>query len=166
GAKENELPKEQKIKLICSLLQQAPPGEFVNVFEDLRILVHDDHLLRHEAAQMCATHTKSNFTSVAIKGENALVTRYNDLGGNRFFDPQNNFSFRFDHLSGRVDKLLLYCCIKRDDVELWRETLNVVLESYVKENFASGDCRVYKKILKSSPFFAQNFCVSMDRVHF
>ncbi|XP_061496451.1 F-actin-capping protein subunit alpha-3 [Rhineura floridana] len=152
-SKQCELSKEEKIKFICSLLQQAPPGEFRNVFEDLRILVRDDHLMRYEAAQVCANHTRNNFTAVNIKGENALVTRYNDLGGNRFFDPQIKLSFRFDHLSKRADKILLYCGVRTDNSELWRETLNIILESYMKKHFLSGDCRVYRKTLRSNPFF-------------
>ncbi|XP_053114188.1 F-actin-capping protein subunit alpha-3 isoform X2 [Hemicordylus capensis] len=148
-----DLAKEQKIKFICSLLQQAPPGEFTNVFEDLRILVQDDQLMRLEAAQVSAQHTRNNFTSVTLKGGNALVTRYNDLGGHRFFDPQIKLSFKFDHLSGRADKFLFHHDTIGDDAELWRATLNVALESYMTKHFLSGDCRVFKKNLTSSPFF-------------
>uniref|UniRef100_A0ABM5GKJ6 F-actin-capping protein subunit alpha n=1 Tax=Pogona vitticeps TaxID=103695 RepID=A0ABM5GKJ6_9SAUR len=150
---EDDLSTEEKINLICGLLQQAPPGEFRNVFEDLRLLVCDDHLMRHEAAQVCANHTRNNFTTVSIRGERSLVTRHNDVGGNRFFDPQSKVSFRFDHLTRRADKILHYQGARRDGVELWRETLNVTLENYVKKHFSSGNCRVYWKTLKSSPFF-------------
>ncbi|XP_066489887.1 F-actin-capping protein subunit alpha-3 [Tiliqua scincoides] len=150
---ESELSKEEKTKLICGLLKQAPPGEFNNVFEDLRILIDDDILMRLEAAQVCAHHTRNNFTSVRIKGGNALVTRYNYIGGNRFFDPQIKLSFRFDHLSGKADKFLLHHDTFRDDTELWRATLNVALESYVESHFQSGGCRVFKKNLTNSPFF-------------
>ncbi|XP_060635678.2 F-actin-capping protein subunit alpha-3 [Anolis sagrei] len=149
----DELPKEEKISFICGLLLQVPPGEFRNVFEDLRILIGDDHLMRQEAAQVSAHHTRNNFTPVSIRGEDSLVTRHNDLGGNRFFDPQIKLSFRFDHLSGRADKILIYHDFKRDTAELWRETLNVTLESYVKKHLLSGICRVYQKTLRGTPFF-------------
>ncbi|XP_042322828.1 F-actin-capping protein subunit alpha-3 [Sceloporus undulatus] len=152
-SEEDELSNEEKIDLICSLLLQAPPGEFRNVFEDLRILICDDHLMRNEAAQVSANHTKKNFTPVSIRGDDSLVTRHNDLGGNRFFDPQIKLSFRFDHLSRRADKILLYHVVRKDTAELWRETLNVALESYVKKHFHSGTCRVYRKSLRGSPFF-------------
>uniref|UniRef100_A0A670KKW7 F-actin-capping protein subunit alpha n=1 Tax=Podarcis muralis TaxID=64176 RepID=A0A670KKW7_PODMU len=158
---ECELSEEEKTNVICSLLQQAPPGEYRNVFEDLRILAHDDHLMRYKAAQVCANHTRKNFTAVRVKGENALVTRYNDLGGNRFFDPQIKLSFRFDHLTKRVDKVLLYHSVRKDRAELWRETLNIILESYMRRHFLSGDCRVYKKMIGSNPFFV--VCIEAHR---
>ncbi|XP_044308098.1 F-actin-capping protein subunit alpha-3 [Varanus komodoensis] len=147
-----ELSTAKKIECICSMLRQAPPGEFRNVFEDLCLLVCDEHLMRFEAAQVCANHTRNNFTAVKVRGDYTLVSRFNDLGGNRFFDPQIKLSFRFDHLTARVDKVLLYKCIRKDNVELWRETLNVTLESYMKRHFYSGGCRVYRKTLRSSPF--------------
>ncbi|XP_062990631.1 F-actin-capping protein subunit alpha-3 [Elgaria multicarinata webbii] len=150
---EKELSDEEKIELICNLLLQAPPGEFLNVFEDLCVLVCNYHLMRYEAAPVCANHSRNNFTAVSIRGNHALVTRFNHLGGNRFFDPQIKLSFRFDHLTKRVDKLLLYRCIRKDNAELWRETLNVTLESYMKRHFPSGSCCVYRKTLKRSPFF-------------
>lgn len=151
--KKNQLSNEEKIKLICTLLQQAPPGEFNNVFEDLRILVDNDNFMRLEAAQVCAHHNRNNITPVKVKGGNSLVTRYNYIGGNRFFDPQIKLSFRFDHLSGKADKFLLHHDAIRDDVELWRATLNVALDSYMESHFSSGGCRVFKKNLTNNPFF-------------
>lgn len=150
---ESELSKKEKTKLICNFLKQARPGEFNHVFEDLRILVNDNNLMRLEAAQVCAHHNRNNCTSVKIKGDNALVTRYNYIGGNRFFDPQIKLSFRFDHLSGRADKFLPHHDTLRGDAELWRGTLNAALESYMESHFSSGCCRVFNKNLTSRPFF-------------
>lgn len=151
-SKECEISEEEKIKIICRLLHQAPPGEFSNIFEDLRILVWDDHLMRNEAAQVYAIHNKNNFTAVRIRGGNFLVTHYNDLGGDRFFDPQSKFSFRFDHLTGKADTFLPHGIIG-DVAELWRQNLNIALKLYMRKHFASGDCRVFRKNVKNSPFF-------------
>lgn len=156
-AEETEIDQEEaanalKIKLICNLLKQCPPGEFKNVFEDLRFLLCDDKLMKQEVAQVCANHSKKNFTTANIKGDNVLVTRHNDMEGDRFFDPQIKLSFTFDHLNRRADKILLYCNIRRDKAELWRETLNVTLEAYMKKHFISGVCRVYRKTIRNKPF--------------
>lgn len=154
---ETEVSQEEaanalKIKFICSLLKQCPPGEFRNVFEDLRFLVCDDKLMKYEVAQVCANHSKKNFTTATIKGERVLVTRHNDMEGDRFFDPQIKLSFTFDHLNGRADKILLYCNIRRDKAELWRETLNVTLEAYMKRHYISGVCRVYRKTIRNRSY--------------
>ncbi|XP_070804006.1 F-actin-capping protein subunit alpha-3 [Pituophis catenifer annectens] len=156
-AEETEIDQEEaakalKIKLICNLLKQCPPGEFKNVFEDLRFLLCDDKLMKQEVAQVCANHSKKNFATANIKGDNVLVTRHNDMEGDRFFDPQIKLSFTFDHLNRRADKILLYCNIRRDKAELWRETLNVTLEAYMKRHFISGVCRVYRKTIRNKPF--------------
>lgn len=144
--------EKEKIKMICGLLRQAPPNEFSYVFEDLRVLVMDDQLMRLEAAHECASHNKKNFKEVKLLGGSTLVTRYNDLKGNRFFDPQTTFSFRYDHLTGRTDKFLVQGTIG-DDAELWRSTLNVALKTYVKNHFPSGTCCVFRRDLKANPYF-------------
>ncbi|XP_019400026.1 PREDICTED: F-actin-capping protein subunit alpha-3 [Crocodylus porosus] len=151
-SKECDLHKKEKVSIICNLLYQAPPGEFSNVFEDLRTLVQDDELMRQEVAQVCAHHNKNNFTSVRIEGRNILVTRYNDLGGNRFFDPQNKFSFKFDHLSETASKFQLHGVLL-DETELWRRALNSALKAYVSSYFPSGDCSVFRKTLKNRQIF-------------
>ncbi|XP_070611079.1 F-actin-capping protein subunit alpha-3 [Erythrolamprus reginae] len=157
-SEETQIAKEEaanalKIKLICNLLKQCPPGEFKNVFEDLRFLLRDDKLMKQEVAQVCANNAKKNFATANIKEDNVLVTRHNDMGGDRFFDPQIKLSFTFDALNRRADKILLYCNIRKDKAELWRETLNVTLEAYMKRHFVSGICRVYRKTIKNKPFF-------------
>ncbi|XP_048357457.1 F-actin-capping protein subunit alpha-3 [Sphaerodactylus townsendi] len=151
-SEDSELSKKEKIQMICGLLRQAPPNEFHHVFEDLRFLVMDDQLMRTEAAQECAFHNKKNFKAVNLLGGNSLVTHYNDLRGNRFFDPQRTFSFRYDHLSGRTDKFLLQGTMG-DDAELWRSTLNGALKTYMKMHFPVGTCCVFRKALKSSSYF-------------
>ncbi|XP_015279636.1 PREDICTED: F-actin-capping protein subunit alpha-1-like [Gekko japonicus] len=151
-SKEGESPEEEKTKMICGFLHQAPPNEFNDIFEDLRILVMDDQLMRTEAAHECANHNRKNFKAVKLLSGNSLVTHYNDLKGNRFFDPQSTFSFRYDHLTGRTDKFLLQGTIG-DDAELWRSTLNAALNTYMKNYFSSGTCCVFRKDLKSNPYF-------------
>ncbi|XP_077197079.1 F-actin-capping protein subunit alpha-3 [Paroedura picta] len=153
---------KEKIKIICGLLRQAPPNEFNDVFEDLRILVMDDQLMRTEAAHECAHHNKKNFKAVKLQGGNTLLTHYSDLKGNRFFDPQSSFSFRYDHLSGRVDKCLVQDTIG-DDAELWRSTLNIALKMYMKNHFPSGTCCVFRKNIKNNSFFM--VCMEAHRFH-
>ncbi|XP_060100432.1 F-actin-capping protein subunit alpha-3 [Heteronotia binoei] len=144
--------EEEKIKLICGLLCQAPPNEFNDVFEDLRVLAMDDQLMRTKVANECANHNKKNFKMVALAGGNSLVSHYNHLKGVRFFDPQSTYSFRYDHLTGRTDKFLLQGTIA-DDTELWRSALNGSLKTYMKNHFPSGTCCVFRKDLKSYPYF-------------
>ncbi|KQK77687.1 hypothetical protein AAES_122636 [Amazona aestiva] len=113
-----DLCKPEKASLICSLLRQTPPGEFSQVVRDLSALVQDEQLVRQEAAHIGACHNKSNFTPIKINRHTVLLTHYNDLGGNRFFDPQDKFSFEFDHLCWITGKPQLHG-VMLDEGELW-----------------------------------------------
>ncbi|XP_065521227.1 F-actin-capping protein subunit alpha-3 [Lathamus discolor] len=141
-----DLCKPEKVSLICSLLRQSPPGEFSQVVRDLSALVQDEQLMRQEAARIRACHNKSNFTPIKINGHTVLLTHYNDLGGNRFFDPQDKFSFELDHLRWVTRKPCLHG-VMLDEGELWRETLHKGLKEYVSCHFPVANCSVFKKSL-------------------
>ncbi|KAM6136921.1 F-actin-capping protein subunit alpha-3 [Pterocles gutturalis] len=142
-----ELREPEKVSLISSLLRQSPPGEFRQVVQDLSALVQDDKLVRQEAARIGACHNKNNFTPVRINGHTVLLSHYNDLGGNCFLDPQNKFSFEFDHLCGVASKPQLHG-VMLDEAELWREALHKGLKAYVSCHFPVGNCCVFKKSLR------------------
>uniref|UniRef100_A0A8B9ZMZ7 F-actin-capping protein subunit alpha n=1 Tax=Anas zonorhyncha TaxID=75864 RepID=A0A8B9ZMZ7_9AVES len=142
----------EKVSLICRLLRQSPPGEFGQVVQDLYALVKDDELVRQEAAHVGAHHNKKNFTPVQVNGSTVLLTHYNDLGGNRFFYPQDKFSFEFDHLSGITSKTHLHS-VMLDEEELWRGALHKGLNTYVNCHFPAGNCCVFKKSLGKRQMF-------------
>ncbi|XP_062424069.1 F-actin-capping protein subunit alpha-3 [Rhea pennata] len=145
------LPLE-KAPLVCSLLLQAPPGEFAQVVQDLRALVHDEELLRREAARVGAWHSKNHFPPVQINEHTVLVTRYNDLGGNRFFDPQDKLSFAFYHLSGVASEYRLHDVLL-DEGELQRGALHKGLKEYVSCHFPTGNCCVFRKNARKTQIF-------------
>ncbi|XP_003202542.2 F-actin-capping protein subunit alpha-2 [Meleagris gallopavo] len=143
---EQGLRESEKVSLICGLLRQSPPGEFRQVVQDLCDLLQDDELVKQEAAHAGARHNKNNFTPVFVNGNIVLLTQYNDLGGNRFFYPQDKFSFEFDHLSGITTKTHLHR-VMLDEGELWRGALHKGLNAYVNCHFPAGNCCVFKKSL-------------------
>nr|XP_009504602.1 PREDICTED: F-actin-capping protein subunit alpha-3 [Phalacrocorax carbo] len=143
-----ELCEPEKASLICRLLCQSPPGEFGQVVQDLSALVQDDKLVRHGGA----CHNKNNFTPIEINRHTVLLTHYNDLGGNRFFDPQDKLSFEFDHLCGVTSKPQLHG-VMLDEAELWREALHKGLKAYVSSHFPDGNCCVFKKSLGKRKMF-------------
>ncbi|NXC66529.1 CAZA3 protein, partial [Anhinga anhinga] len=147
-----ELRQLEKASLICSLLRQSPPGEFGRVVQDLSALVQNDKLVRQEAAHVGACHNKNNFTPIQINRRTVLLTHYNDLGGNRFFDPQDKFSFEFDHLRGVTSKPQLHGVLL-DEGELWREAVHRVLKAYVSSHFPEGNCCVFRKSLRKRQMF-------------
>uniref|UniRef100_A0A8B9PDT6 F-actin-capping protein subunit alpha n=1 Tax=Apteryx owenii TaxID=8824 RepID=A0A8B9PDT6_APTOW len=138
--------------LVCSLLLQAPPGEFAQVVRDLQALVRDKELLRHEAARAGAQRSKSHFPPVRINKHTVLVTHYNDLGGNCFFDPQDKLSFAFDHLSRVAGKYRLHDVLL-DEGELRKGALHKDLEAYVSRHFPASNCCVFQKNARKTQIF-------------
>ncbi|NXK45402.1 CAZA3 protein, partial [Chauna torquata] len=156
------LHEQEKLSLICRLLHQSPPGEFRQAVQDLYVLVQDDELVRQEAAHAGAHHNKNNFTPVQVNGSTVLLTHYNDLGGNRFFYPQDKFSFEFDHLSGVTSKTHLHS-VMLDEGELWRGALQKGLNAYVNRHFPVGNCCVFKKSLGKRQMFVA--CIEAHQYH-
>lgn len=62
-----------------------------NMSENGRIIVF---------CRACAVYNKEQLTPVKLLNDDryVLITEYNDLGSNRFYDPRSNKTFKFDHL--------------------------------------------------------------------
>ncbi|KAM6420967.1 LOW QUALITY PROTEIN: F-actin-capping protein subunit alpha-3 [Pluvialis apricaria] len=140
-----ELCETEKVSLTCGLLCQSPPGEFGQVVRHVSALVQDDKLVRKETAHVGACHNKNNLTPIQINGCPVLLTHYNDLRGNRFFDPRDKLSFVFNHLCGVTSKPHQHGVVL-DEGELWQEAL-------LSRHFPLGNCCVFKKSLGKRQMF-------------
>ncbi|XP_063170404.1 F-actin-capping protein subunit alpha-1-like [Candoia aspera] len=136
--------KTEKAQVVCRLLKKIPPGEFNEAFSDLRMLVEDDNMMCEEAASLCAVHNKDHFTPVRTKNCEVLLTRHNELEENRFLDPQNQVSFKYDHLRKIPSDFQAH---PEEDKkgELWRRALHEALKVYVDNRYPDGLCSVFVK---------------------
>ncbi|XP_042329954.1 F-actin-capping protein subunit alpha-2-like [Sceloporus undulatus] len=142
-SRDNPLAKLEKAQVVSRLLKQAPPGEFNEVFSDLRMLVGDDAMMSEEAENLCAVHNKDHFTPVKTEKCEVLLTRHNELEENRFLDPQSQVSFKYDHLKRIPSDFQTHH--EETTGEVWRRALYDALKAYVCNHYPEGLCSVFIK---------------------
>ncbi|MCL4122172.1 UNVERIFIED_CONTAM: hypothetical protein GTU68_064664, partial [Idotea baltica] len=139
----NKINSYLQIRIASDFILHSPPGEFNEVFNDVRTLVNNDNLLREGVTRAIAEYNKDQLTPVPIENQThyALVSEHNDLGGNRYLDPRTNLSFKFDHLRKEASELKSY---EIDTVsEPWRAVVETQLTQYVNNHYPHGVCSVY-----------------------
>lgn len=161
------------VRIVSDFILLAPPGEFNEVFNDVRTLLNNDTLLREGASSAFAQYNKDQLTSVEVEGSDhkALVTHYNDLGDGRFYDPQSKRSFRYDHLRKEASDYQPYTGAgPGGDLgpgETWRSALEGAWIAYARDHYRHGTCAVYDQsdgqqvtlvaCLEDHQFQSQNF---------
>ncbi|CAL4173701.1 unnamed protein product, partial [Meganyctiphanes norvegica] len=85
-----QLPDEEKIRIASDFILHSPPGEFNEVFNDVRTLVNNDSLLREGVARAIAEYNKDQLTPVRLDNQNhyALVTAFTQIHKYGFHDQK------------------------------------------------------------------------------
>jgi len=145
-AGEEPISDTEKVKVVTNFLLHAPPGEFDEVFNDVRVLLNNDNLLTEGAASAFSQYNKDQLMPVKL-GEadlKGLVTDHNELGEGRFSDPRSKQSFKYDHLRKEASDLQPWTtdCA---GVEGLRSAIETEVASYVKSHYNHGVSAVFSK---------------------
>ncbi|KAI6657371.1 F-actin-capping protein subunit alpha [Oopsacas minuta] len=137
-----QLSDGDRVKIASNFICLTPPGEFVEVFNDIRILLNNDTLLKEKGGNSFAKYNKDQFTPVKLTDErSALISHHSQLPDGRFFDPTSRSTFKYDHLRREVSD------IRKDwspnQTESYREAVDKETLSYINEHFTTGAATVF-----------------------
>jgi len=134
---------QEKVRIVSDFILHSPPGEFNEVFNDVRKLLNNDDLLKEGASGAIAQYNKQQLTPVSIDNSDSsvLITEYNDLDNNRFYDPRSKQSFKFDHLRKDASDYQTYT--PDANAEPWRAALDVEFMQYTKNHYNHGNSSVF-----------------------
>uniref|UniRef100_T1JNV6 F-actin-capping protein subunit alpha n=1 Tax=Strigamia maritima TaxID=126957 RepID=T1JNV6_STRMM len=140
---EEPISDQEKVRISSDFILHSPPGEFNEVFNDVRLLLNNDVLLKSGASSAFAQYNKDQLTPVKIDGSNfqALITEFNDLGDGRFYDPRSQQSFRYDHLRKEASDFRPWD--GESAAEIWRSAFEADFMQYVFNHYRHGVCSVF-----------------------
>lgn len=134
--------------MVSSFILHSPPGEFLEVLDDVKGIVRNDQLIDEQVSKVFPKYTKTQLTPVKIEGcEHAVIlSNFNDIGG-RFIDPRTKRSFAYDHVTGVVSDILPWTLpdagSTAEIVELWRSGLEQEWTKYSSEHYHEGAGSVF-----------------------
>eukprot|EP00088_Acartia_fossae_P017102 TRINITY_DN1967_c0_g1_i2.p1 TRINITY_DN1967_c0_g1~~TRINITY_DN1967_c0_g1_i2.p1 ORF type:complete len:301 (+),score=76.10 TRINITY_DN1967_c0_g1_i2:41-904(+) len=146
-AAENDEPisDQEKVQIAADFILHSPPGEFNEVFNDVRVLLNNDALLRDGASSAFSQYNKDQLTPVKIQGSETfcLITDHNDLGSGRFTDPRSKQSFKYDHLRKEASEYKPWS--PETGLEDLRAAIEAEVTNYAMNHYKHGVPAVFSK---------------------
>lgn len=136
-----QISDKEKVRIVSNFIKSAPPGEFNEVFNDVRVLLDNDQLLKEGASMAFSEHNMDQFIPAAVENNQVLVTAAGKVEGGRFLDPRNKKSFKYDHLRKQASDIQ---SVSADETaEPWRSALDKAVQAYIKDHYPNGVTTVY-----------------------
>ncbi|MCP9266049.1 F-actin-capping protein subunit alpha-2 [Dirofilaria immitis] len=106
------------------------------VFNDVRMLLNNDTLLKNGCAAAFAQYNKEQFIPVKLESvdKQTLITPFNEMSNGRFYDPRSRNSFKYEHLRKEAVDIQAE---NANDVgcEPWRKAVQEEADKYIESHY-------------------------------
>jgi len=136
-----EVSADEKMRIASGYLLNAPPGEFSDVFNDIRVLVNNDALLQRGVMGAFQEYNTEQFQPVDMPGQSykVVVSKFGQIDSTRYLDPRSNQTFSFDHMRQVASDPQP----AGNSSDSTRDGLDKAFQDYVAEHYPSGCVTVY-----------------------
>lgn len=136
-----EVSAEEKVRIASEYLLNAPPGEFNDVFNDIRVLINNDTLLQRGVANAFQEYNTEQFTPVDMPGQSykVIVSKFGQVDGSHYLDPRSNQIFSFDHMRQVASDPQP----ANNPSDSTRNALEQAFIEYIGEHYPNGAISVY-----------------------
>ncbi|KNC75435.1 hypothetical protein SARC_12038 [Sphaeroforma arctica JP610] len=171
-----DLPNDEKVKICADFIQTGPPGQFTDVYNDVRALLGDDELLKDTAPAAAKLH-RDSFLSVELPEENgkpavrAMVTPHGNTIDSCYLEPRTQRTFSFNPISRLVESIEAAEINTDEDAEACRQAIQTAVDEYVEQYYVDGTstvyckqeggCNIYTVCIESHKFSLANFWCGM-----
>jgi len=137
-----DISPEEKVRIASEYLLNAPPGEFNDVFNDIRVLINNDSLLQRGVANAFQEYNTEQFTPVDVPNTNhkVVICKAGQVDSSHYIDPRSNQTFIFDHMR-QVASEPQPSGMPNDST---RAALEEAFLNYLADHYATGVVSVFK----------------------
>ncbi|CAA3007069.1 F-actin-capping subunit alpha [Olea europaea subsp. europaea] len=144
---ESQLTDKEKIEIAKWFLLNSPVGEIQYVAKDVKEVLKDERVYRIAAAEVFPLYNKSHMICLEFpdRSGEVLVTSFNEIDKNEYFDPRSAQVAIVDHLK----QVCTDARPANDDelpssyIEEYRCAFDAEIIKYVSEAYPKGICCVY-----------------------
>jgi capping protein alpha len=132
---------DEKRNIVTNFLKSSPPGEFIEVFTDVRKLLNNDGLLNSIAPNSFKEYNTDQYLIVTHDNLRGIVSQHGEVGGNQYLEPSTRRVFNFDHIKQDVTGVSeAPGNLFDNDVEPWRTAFEALAMQYVNDFFQDNGC--------------------------